>query len=79
MCTLQYFVYLLVPTYKLDRTAFKAQTLEEASNHTTYYKNLSWKERLNVSAYLNSIAFNYPLDTPPRIDKTKFGVKSRNT
>lgn len=65
-------------SYKLDRTAFKAQTLEEAANHSTYYRKISWIERLRASAYLNSIAFNYPLDLPPRMDKTKFEVKSRN-
>jgi len=64
--------------YKLDRTAFKAQTAEEAADHSIYYKNLSWKQRVQISAYLNSMAFNYPLNHPPRMDKTKFEVKSRN-
>ena len=63
---------------KLDRTAFKAQTQEEASNHSAYYSKLSWIERLQVTAYLNSVAFNYPQNDPPRIDKTKFEVKSRS-
>lgn len=67
-----------MPQYKLDRTAFKAQTLEEAADHTDYYHKMSWKERLRVSAYLNSIAFNYPQNLPPRMDKTRFEVKSRN-
>ena len=65
--------------YKLDRTAFKGQTMEEAADHTAYYRKLSWMERLRVSAYLNSVAFNYPQDSPPRMDKTKFEVKSRNS
>ncbi len=64
--------------YRLDRTAFKAQTAEEASDHTSYYKNISWIERLRVAAYLNSIAFNYPENSPPRMDKTQFAAKSRN-
>jgi len=67
-----------MPPYKLDRTAFKAQTLEEAADHAAYYHKISWIERLRVSAYLNSIAFNYPQDLPPRMDKTRFKVKSRN-
>ena len=61
--------------FKLDRTAFKAQTAEEASNHAQYYKKMSWQERLQVAAYLNSIAFNYPLNNPPRMDRTKFSAK----
>lgn len=64
-------------SYKLDRMAFKAQTAEEAADHSIYYKNLSWKQRLQISAYLNSIAFNHPLTHPPRMDKTKFVARSR--
>ena len=62
--------------FKLDRTAFKAQTLEEASKHATAYKKLSWQERLKLAAYLNSIAFNFDLNNPPKMDRTKFTAKS---
>jgi len=72
------FVYSIMSLYKLDRTAFKAQTVEEAADHATYYQKISWKERLRVSAYLNSIAFNYSQHLPPRMDKTRFSIKSRN-
>jgi hypothetical protein len=64
--------------YRLDRTAFKAQTAEEASNHTQYYKQLTWQERLKIANYLNSIAFNFPENSPPRMDKTKFKARARN-
>lgn len=64
-------------TFRMDRTAFKAQTAMEASNHAPYYRNMSWKERLEVAFYLNSIAFNFSLDNPPKMDKTKFKVGSR--
>jgi hypothetical protein len=63
-------------SFKLDRTAFKAQTLKEASNHATAYKKLSWQERLKIAAYLNSIAFNFDLNNPPKMDRTKFSAKS---
>ncbi len=64
-------------SYRLDRTAFKAQTATEAANHTTYYKNLTWQERLRIANYLNSIAYNYPENEPPRIDKTIFKARTR--
>ncbi|HEY4323242.1 MAG TPA: hypothetical protein VGN20_04630 [Mucilaginibacter sp.] len=64
-------------SYPLDRTAFKAQTAEEASNHATYYKSLTWQERLRIANYLNSIAYNYPENEPPRMDKTAFKIRSR--
>ncbi|MFN5360437.1 MAG: hypothetical protein ACK5B4_05070 [Bacteroidota bacterium] len=62
--------------FRLDRTAFKAQTLEEAAQHSDYYKKLTWQERLQIADYLNSVAYNYDLNNPPKMDKTKFSVKS---
>lgn len=62
---------------RLDRNAFKAQTAEEASNHSSYYKHLSWQERLVIANYLNSIAFNYPENNPPKLDRTKFAARAR--
>ncbi|MBD1393962.1 hypothetical protein [Mucilaginibacter glaciei] len=64
--------------FRLDRTAFKAQTAKEASNHAAYYKSLTWQERLKIANYLNSIAFNYPENEPPRMDKTAFSIRRRN-
>lgn len=62
--------------FTLDRTAFKAQTAEEAANHAKLYSQKSLKERLEIAAYLNSIAYNYPLDNPPRMDKMMFQARS---
>lgn len=64
--------------YKLDRTAFKAQSANDASaSHAVYYRNLTWQERLRIAQYLNSIAFNFPEGKPPRLDRTRFSVRSR--
>ena len=63
--------------FRLDRSAFKAQTASEAADHAAYYQKKSWQERLEIAAYLNSIAFNYPLQSPPRLDRTKFKASSR--
>ena len=65
-------------SYRLDRTAFKAQTAEEASkSHAAYYKTLTWQERLRIANYLNSVAYNYPESEPPRLDKTIFKARAR--
>lgn len=65
--------------YKLDRTAFKAQTAEEAPRtQAAYYRSLTWQERLRITNYLNSIAYNFPEDQPPKIDRTAFSVRSRD-
>jgi hypothetical protein len=64
-------------TYRLDRSSFKAHTVNEAADHATYYRELTYTERLKVAAYLNSIAFNYPEDCPPKLDRTAFMARSR--
>jgi hypothetical protein len=63
--------------YRLNRNAFKGQTFEEASSHAGYYKTLTWQERLRITAYLNSVAFNYSENNPPRLEKSQFKVRSR--
>jgi hypothetical protein len=62
--------------FKLDRTAFKAHTSKEAANHASAYKKLSWQDRLKVASYLNSVAFNFDMNNPPLLDRTKFSVRS---
>jgi hypothetical protein len=65
-----------MPNYRLDRNVFKGQTLEEAASRAEYYKKLTWQERLRVTAYLNSVAFDYPENQPSRMDKSKFKLRS---
>lgn len=61
-------------SYKFDRTAFKAQTFEEEQKSKTF-ANESMIERLKVSFYLNSIAYNFDINNPPRMDKTVFSMR----
>jgi hypothetical protein len=63
--------------FRLDRTAFKAQTAAEAADHAQYYKDLTWQQRLKIANYLNSIAYNYPENNPPKLDRTKFSARAR--
>ena len=62
--------------FKLDRNSFKGQTRQEAANHAANYKKLSWQERLKIAGYLNSVAYNFDINNPPRMDRTKCTVKS---
>ncbi len=62
-------------SYKLDRTAFKAQTFQEADNNVEYWKSKPYEERLKAAWYLISCAYNLPLDHPPRLDKTVFAFR----
>lgn len=71
-------VLLDMATYRLDRTAFKAHTVNEAADHAPYYKKLNFVERLKIAAYLNSVAFDYPEDCPPKLDRTVFSARARS-
>jgi len=75
---LEIFIHLSMNNFRLDRTAFKAQNKQEAANHVSEYKKLSWQDRLKVAAYLNSVAYNFDLNNPPRMDRTKFSTKSHS-
>jgi len=65
-------------TYRLDRNAFKAHSANEAADHASYYKNLTFVERLKIASYLISVAFDYPENSPPKLDRTAFSVRSRS-
>lgn len=56
--------------FRLDRTVFRAMNVEQADKEMTNYASLSWQERLAVAYYLNSVAYNFPLNNPPNIDRT---------
>lgn len=63
--------------FKLDRTAFSKQShLEEDSSKT--FRHLGYKERLEIAFYLNSVAFNFDRNNPPKMDKTYFTKRARN-
>jgi hypothetical protein len=62
--------------YKLDRTAFRAHSVKEPEGYAAAYKNLSWKKWLEIAHYLNSVAFNFDPQNPPRMDRSRFSAKS---
>lgn len=59
--------------YRLDRTAFSAQTLNEANNHYGFWKNKSQEERLNAAFYLISKAYNVTAAT--KLNKMVFSKR----
>lgn len=60
-------------SYRLDKTAFSAQTLEEANNHYGFWSDKSLRERLNAAFYLISQAYNVTSET--RLNKTSFSKR----
>lgn len=64
---------------RLDRTAFWAGKFEENETRIMeYWQTKSVRERLIAAEYLNSIAFGYDLNNPPRMDKTAFSMRKSN-
>lgn len=63
--------------YKLDRTAFQARNASEQVNYGKEYQDLTWQERMRIHQYLNSIAYGYDLNNPPKMDRKAFSMKSR--
>jgi len=58
--------------YRLDRTAFKAMTAQEADDYQRNYHNYTFLKRLEIALYLTSIAYNFDIDNPPKMDKNLF-------
>lgn len=64
--------YFMHRQYKLDRTAFQAMTILEADNYQRDYTLETIERRLEIALYLTSIAYNFDMNHPPKMDKTIF-------
>ncbi|MBU6119458.1 hypothetical protein [Hymenobacter siberiensis] len=61
---------------RLDRTAFHAGTHAETEACHRVQEPATLAERLRVAMYLNSVAFNFDLNNPPRLDRTAFSCRA---
>lgn len=64
--------------YRLDRTAFASLSFEEADKSISSFHTHTWQERLLIANRLIAIAYNFPLNDPPRMDKTHFEIHQHN-
>jgi hypothetical protein len=64
--------------YRLDRNVFKMVSFEESDNYMRDYISHTWQERLSVSLYLTSLAYQFDADHPPPLDRSYFQMKNRN-
>ena len=62
--------------FRLDKTKFAGLSFKDADKEINDYTDYTWQERLEIAYHLNSIAFNFQKDNPPRMDKSVF--KARN-
>jgi len=63
--------------YRLDKTAFKVQTFNESDMANVCGKEVSYSERFRRAYYLNSIAYQFSRQNPPRLDKTVFSSRKQ--
>jgi hypothetical protein len=62
--------------FKLDRSKFEAMSFAAADKKMNDFKNFSPIERLEIANRLIAIAYNFPVGSPPPMDKTKFEARS---
>ena len=61
--------------YRLDRTKFKAQSFEAADNQYEYWQKKTIEERLRAAHYLISVAYDFDINNPPKLDRTAFSAR----
>lgn len=61
---------------RLDRSQFSKMSFEEADREINDYKNYSPAERLEIANRLIAIAYNFPLNNPPKMDKHFFEARN---
>jgi hypothetical protein len=60
---------------RLDRTAFFAGTHEQVAEYYAKNQPNTMEERLKAAYYLNSVAYGFDLNNPPKMDKTAFSMR----
>ena len=60
--------------YKLDRNIGIAHKLER-DPYKIYWQYQPMIERLKAAFYLNSIAFNFSVSNPPKLDRQVFSMQ----
>ena len=61
--------------FKLDRTAHSSGKITDLKKESDNYKNLNLLQIAEVFAYLQSVAYNYPINEPLKMDRTVFSVR----
>lgn len=61
--------------YKLDRTAFSMGSSNAQEPAAVYWTKKTYTERLGAAFYLNSVAYNFNLSNPPKLDRTFFSMR----
>lgn len=61
--------------FRLDRTAHYSGKITDFKKESDNYKNMNLLQIGEVFAYLQSVAYNYPINQPLKMDRTAFSVR----
>ena len=61
--------------FRLDRTVHSSGKITDFKKESDNYKHLTFEQIGEVFSYLQSVAYNYPIDKPLKMDKTIFSVR----
>jgi hypothetical protein len=61
---------------KLDKTSHSSGKISDHKKESSNYKNLNLQQIGEVFSYLQSVAYNYSLNNPPKMDRTIFSARS---
>ncbi|NUQ80777.1 MAG: hypothetical protein HUU10_04115 [Bacteroidetes bacterium] len=64
--------------FRLDRTAFSKQSLEEADQSREWWLTRSGEERIVAGLFLTYLAYGIDPENPPPLDRTAFRVEKRS-
>ncbi len=56
--------------FRLNKSVHKTYNFQQLQKESANYYNLNTEERFEVFAYLQSIAYNFKIGNPPKMDKT---------
>lgn len=61
--------------FRLDKSVHKTYNLLQVQKESANYSGFSLEEIVKVFTYLQSVAYNYKVDSPPKMDKTIHSVR----
>jgi hypothetical protein len=61
--------------FRLDKSVGKGHSHKKIPRESDYWKTKTVAERLEAVMYLNSIAYHFAINNPPRMNKTVFSSR----
>ena len=61
--------------FRLDRSFHRTYSNNETRKESENYKQMTFEEKIQVFLYLQSVAYNYKMGSPPKMDKTLHSVR----